>query len=120
TCTNDCDVQKGELLTVRFNRSGTGSTFANRNIALTINGVGQINTSRRNAAILSSGSGFGNYSSPWVDTTNAARAERDTLVQHLAVQVPEPALAPFTVSVCRANAALPRTCVQTGLVCMVD
>src|SRR4029077_10405501 len=71
-------------------------------------------------AILSSGSGFGNYNSPWVDTTNAARAERDTLVQHLAVQVPLPAVAPFTVSVCRANAALPRTCVQTGLQCMVD
>src|SRR6185295_9020930 len=44
TCTHDCEVQKGELLTVRFNRSGTGSTFANRNIAVTLSGVGQINT----------------------------------------------------------------------------
>ena len=92
TCTHDCQLAKGDLVTVRFN--GPNDNFANRNIAVTIDGVGQINTSRRNAAILSSGSGFGNYNSPWVDTTNAARAERDTVVQHLAVQVPQPAVRP--------------------------
>jgi len=120
TCTHDCYVAPGDLLTVRFNRTGTGDTFANRNLAVTIDGMGQDNTSRRNSAIGTAQTVFGNYDSPFVDTVNTVRTERDMIAKHLAVQVPLPAVAPFTVSLCVASPTLPRSCLSTSLGCMVN
>ena len=131
TCTHDCYVEPGDLLTVRFNYAGSGNTFANRNLAITIDGIGQVSTSRRSNALVPQptvGPGtptptplevYGNYSSPWVDTVNTVRNERDAIARHLAVQVPLPAPAAFTVSVCFTSLTLPRSCLSTGLTCTV-
>jgi hypothetical protein len=125
TCANDCLVDPGDLLTVRFNRTGTGDTFANRNIAITIDGIGQVNTSRRDSKIGTAATVFGNFHSPWVDTVNTVRNERDGLAKHLAVQVPAPAAADFTVALCYASGSLPRSCTgfaspgYPGLTCTV-
>lgn len=118
TCTSDCYVWPHDLLTVRFNGV---EQFAHRNIAVTINGIGQVNTNRRQSAISGASSVFGNFHSPWVDTVNTVQNERPAFAAHLAVAVPTPVAADLTVSLCVANSGLPRVCsINTGLTCTVS
>jgi hypothetical protein len=121
SCTHDCSLFPGDLLTVRISGLGGGNTFANRNIALTIADTGQINTSRRSAGIGGvAQTVFGNFNSPWTDTANTVRAERAFVAHHLAVQVAgAPTSNAFTVSICEANALLPRQCLSSGVACTV-
>lgn len=122
TCSGDCWVYGGDNLVVRYNVSGSANTFGNRNIAVTIDGPGQILTTRRNVNITTSSTIYGNVLSPFVDTVNTIRAEQCTQFQNLTVDTSGlPAGANFTTQLCQTSGNLPRTCTtSTGLSCMVS
>lgn len=124
TCTgDDCWVYGGDNLAVRYDlTAGTGDTFGNRNISITIDGPGQIFTTRRNAPRTVAGTLYGNVLSPFVDTVNTIRTEQCTDVQNLTVDSGGTnAVADFTARLCLTDGALPRTCTTaTALTCMVS
>src|SRR5262249_52395840 len=51
TCTGDCFVFAGDLIAVRFNNTGAGLTAGFRNITVSLDRIGQIDTSRSDVAI---------------------------------------------------------------------
>lgn len=123
TCTgDDCWVYGGDNIAVRYDVTGGGDTFGNRNIAITIDGPGQILTTRRSLPLTPPGTSYGNVLSPFVDTTNTLRAEQCTDVQNLTVDSGGTnAVASFTTRLCLTDGALPRTCTTpTSLTCTVS
>ncbi len=121
-CTHDCYVAPGEMVNVKFSKTGSGGDdVAYRNVAVTLNGSDAIAVSRRNGSILTINStDFGNEQSPFVDTTNAAPAERDMLIRNLYFHVSAATTAPVFVVVCPASATLPRHCTDAGLSCSLE
>lgn len=109
-CTHDCEVNAGDHLTVRWN--GTETNESNRNITVTIAGIGQLDVSRRaNALPLVAYTLFGNYGSPWVDTDNAMPIDRPAILSDLAAD----GGGGNTATLCTTTSGLPRSCATTLL-----
>lgn len=103
TCTHDCQLSAGDHIAVQI----TGTiTFGNRNLALAIAGIGQIVTSRSESTVLSSGTGYGNFNSPFQDTTNTIPLFDPVVAHNLWTSN----TAGASTTVCVAGATLPRVC----------
>lgn len=109
TCASDCVVLPGDDLLVRLDGD---TAFANRNVTITIDGSGTINTVRRDAALSATSAPlYGNYGSNWTDTVNTQRMDRLTAVKHLTADTAGiPVVTDTKFTVCYASSTLPRTC----------
>jgi hypothetical protein len=105
TCTANCSVAAGDLIAVRFNSTGTVSA-AVRNVTVTVDGIGQIDTTRSDNKITAL-TRYANFHAPWngaIATAEVVSAERACTLRNLYVHTTAPPSSQgFTVTVCSGS-----------------
>ncbi len=121
TCTSNCSYSAGDLLVVRFNKSGSQSTGMRRTISVTHDGAGQFFATRNNGYNLASDrytgwhDGFAQSSASSV----AWPMPRAGTLQNLFVHSPTAPTTAFTMKVCTGPSGATPTCTGTRPVCTV-